>query len=336
MLKAADQRNVDLKEKLAMKEEHDQLIDDLKSKAKQFEEFMRNQSPTKNAALDAVLNNNRVNRVRDQCVSTEDLLEDNEPRSNTSTSTINSDRAMDKKIREEMARAMAVKVKAVENQFKQQLTNYEKLLDNLTAELNEMQQKLSDRDNAVTNLKKCILSERAEMKNILEQKEDEFDEQLRRQHMDLVAIQNELQKANRRVELLTRDLNEHSQQFEEERTSWTKLLNEYKNQMNSSAEQEKSLYQQIANLETAHKTTIQSLTEKYHATKKMAANYKKYSEDKEKHIERESDRIKMAFQSACTKMKEEMASTVQKQEKKANQRIADLQAELAAVKNKKE
>lgn len=102
--------------------------------------------------------------------------------------------------------------------------------------------------------------------------------------------------------------------------------------MNSSAEQEKSLYIQIAKLETTHQTAIQILTAKYHAAKKMAANYKKYSEDKEKHIERESDRIKMAFQSACAKMKDEMASAVQKQEKKANQRIADLQAELDAIK----
>lgn len=332
-LKLAEQRIEDLKAKLSMKAEHDQLIDDLKSKAKQFEEFMRNQSPTKCNALDVVLNN-RTNRVRDQCVSTEDLLGIDEPRSNSSNSTIGSDRAMDKKIREEMARAMAVKVKAVENQFKQQLSNYEKHIDNLTAELNEMQQSLSDRDNDVINLKKCVLTERAEIKVILSQKDAEFDEQMRRQHMMLMATRGELDKANKRVEFLTKDLNDHAQQFDEERASWTKLLNEYKNQLDASAEQEKLLSAQIESLEATHKAAIQSLNDKYHVARKVSANYKKYSEDKEQHIERESERIKLAYKAACTKMEENMTAALREQEKKSSQRIAELQAELEAAKKK--
>lgn len=333
--KVAEQRIVDLKAKLSMKEEHDKLIDDLKSKAKQFEEFMRNQSPTRCDALDIVLNSNRSNRVRDQCVSTEDLLDVDMQRSHSSTSTINSDRAMDKKIREEMARAMAVKVKAVENEFKQQLCNYEKHIDNLTAELNEMQQRLSERDNDVINLKKCVLSERAEIKAILEQKDDEFEEQLRKQHLVLVATRNELEKANKRVDFLTKDLNDHAKQFEEERNSWTKLLNEYKSQMDAASAQEQSLCTQISNMETTHKAAVQSLTEKYHAAKKVSANYKKYSEDKESHIERESERIKMAYKTACGKMEENMTNALRDQEKKSNQRIAELQAELEAIKRKR-
>lgn len=330
-LKMAEQRIVDLKAKLSMKEEHDQLIDDLKSKAKQFEEFMRNQSPTKCDALDMVLNG-RSSRVRDQCVSTEDLLDMDMPRSNSSTSTINSDRAMDKKIREEMARAMAVKVKAVENEFKQQLCNYEKHIDNLTAELNEMQQKLSDRDNDVINLKKCVLSERAEIRMILEQKDGEFEEQLRAQHSVLMATRRDLDKANARIDFLNKDLNDHAKQFEEERASWTKLLNEYKNQMDAASAQEQSLYAQISDLETTHKAAIQSLTGKYQAAKKVAANYKKYSEDKESHIQRESERIKMAYKMACDKMEENMTNALRDQERKSNQRIADLQTELDAIK----
>lgn len=332
-LKLAEQRIDDLKAKLSMKDEHDQLIDDLKSKAKQFEEFMRNQSPTKSDALDLVLSS-RTNRVRDQCVSTEDLLEMDGPRSNSSNSTMSADRTADKKIREEMARAMAVKVKAVENQFKQQLSDYDKHIDNLTAELNGMQQSLSDRDNDVINLKKCVLSERAEITRILDQKDADFDEQLRKQHSLLMATRGELDKANKRVEFLTKDLNDHAQQFDEERASWTKLLNEYKGQLNAATEQEQSLYAQIAGLEDAHKAAIQSLNDKYHVARKVSANYKKYSEDKEQHIERESERIKLAYKAACNKMEEKMVAALRDQEKKYGQQIANLQAELDAVKKK--
>lgn len=184
-MKNAQQTIAELKAKLSMKEEHDQLIDDLKSKAKQFEEFMRNQSPTKSNPLNRVLDG-RTNRVRDQCVSTEDLLGIGVQRSSSCASMTNIDRTNEKRIREEMAKAMALKMKTIENQFKSQLDNYEHHLQNLTIELKDMQQALNERESDVINLKKCILSERSEIKTILQQKDFECNEQLHKQHNILV------------------------------------------------------------------------------------------------------------------------------------------------------
>lgn len=292
---------------------------------------MLNQSPNRSKVLD-VVSNHRTNRVRDQCVSTEDLLSVELPRSSSSASGASIDRSIEKRIREEMARAMAVKVKAIENQFKDQIHEYQEHLQSLTEELNTLHQTLDERNRDISNLKRCILSERAKIKAVLDEKEEEHNKQLQERQNLLSASRTELENAQKRIEFLTKELDDCGQHFEAERESMNKLMCEWKAELSSFAEREEILTEQMQHMEQEHKITIQNLNEKYVAAKKTAANYKKYSEEKERHIERESERIRSNYESAVRKVKENMESVIKEHEKRATKQIAELKAQIDAMK----
>lgn len=281
----------DLTGKLALKDEHDRMLIELKGKAHQFEEFMRNQSPTNTALLDKIAFNRN-----DKCVSTEDLvIMDSPRRPDSANSGTGLDRSAERKIREELARSNAYRLKSIEDEYKNQL---------------------NDRDTDITNLKTCILKERFEMKNILEQNE---------------MKSGELEAASKRIQVLLNELEQCRQEFQAERESTLKIMNEYKIELAKFAEREERLMQQNQQMEMDHKLTVQNLNEKLLMAKKTAANYKQYAHDKEKHIERESERIKLAYEEAIENMKENMRITMKEQEKQANKRIAKMQAELNAL-----
>lgn len=281
----------DLTGKLALKDEHDRMLIELKGKAHQFEEFMRNQSPTNSALIDKI-----AQHRNDKCVSTEDLFIMDSPRrpDSANSNTYGLDRSAERKIREELARSNASKLKSIEDEYKKQL---------------------KARDADITDLKTCILRERMEMKHMFEQNE---------------LKSNELEVADKRMQILLSDLEQCRQEFQSERDSTIKIINEYKIELNKFAEREEQLMQQNQQMEIDHKTIVQSLNEKLSMAKKTAANYKQYSSEKEKHIERESERIKLAYEEALESMKENMKITIKEQEKQANKRIAKMQDELRA------
>lgn len=331
-MKKAEQTIADLSGKLALKLEHDQLLDELKSKAKQFEEFMRNQSPTKSILVDAIVHtNSQTSRVRDQCVSTEDLVVIGSPRPGSASSIVGLDRSAEKRIRQDMARAMALKMQAVENEFKGQIREYEHQVNELTTEVITLQTILKERETDVSNLKTCILKERFEVRNILEQKETEYLETMKKQQNDLLNTRNDLEVANKRVNSLLKELDQCRVQIQTEREHMNKLTGEWKAELASFAEREQNLTKQMQNMENSHKSTVTSLNEKVLAAKKTAANYRKYSEDKEKHIEQESERIKLAYEVTMEKIKDNMNKAIKEHEKRANRRIAEMQAQLDAV-----
>lgn len=230
-LKKAENRISELTEKWSLKEENDQMISELKTTAKQFEEFMLNQSPTHSKSVDVIINHQRTNRVRDQCVSTEDLYSFEMPRSSSSASGTSADRSAEKRIREDMARAMAVKVKDVENQFKNQIHDYEEHLQRLTTELNSLHQTLDARNMDISNLKRCILTERVKTKTVL----DEKDAELKEQNNLLMTTRTDLDAAKKRIEFLTKELDDCAQHFEAERQSINKLMTEWKAELTAFA-----------------------------------------------------------------------------------------------------
>lgn len=329
-LKKAENRISELTEKWSLKEENDQMISELKTTAKQFEEFMLNQSPTHSKSVDVIINHQRTNRVRDQCVSTEDLYSFEMPRSSSSASGTSADRSAEKRIREDMARAMAVKVKDVENQFKNQIHDYEEHLQRLTTELNSLHQTLDARNMDISNLKRCILTERVKTKTVL----DEKDAELKEQNNLLMTTRTDLDAAKKRIEFLTKELDDCAQHFEAERQSINKLMTEWKAELTAFAEREVMLNEQMQHIESEHKVTVQNLNEKYVAAKKTAANYKKYSEDKEKHIERESERIRSNYEQLVRKNKENMETIIREHEKRANKQIAELKSQIDALQQK--
>lgn len=333
-LKKADQTIKDLSGKLSVKENHDQLLDDLKTKAKQFEEFMRNQSPTKSILVEQIVNG-KVNRVQDQCVSTEDLIAIESPRPGSASSLVGLDRSAEKRIREDMARAMALKVKAVENEFKGQLLEYEHKVSELTTEVASLQTILKERETDISNLKTCILKERFEVKNILDQKEVEYLETVKQHQNELLTTRNDLDVANKRVTSVLNELEQCRVKFQAEREGVKKLVGEWKAELAAYAERERNLTEQMQRMENSHKATVNTLNEKCLAAKKTAASYKKYSEDKERHIEQESERIKLAYEETMDKIKDNMNRAIKDHEKRANKRIAEMQAQLDAILQKR-
>lgn len=329
-LAKAENRISELTDKWSLKVENDQVISELKTTAKQFEEFMLNQSPTHSKAVDVIINNQQTNRVRDQCVSTDDLNSFEMPRSASSTSGTSADRSAEQRIREDMARAMAIKVKDVENQFKNQIYDYEKHLQRLTAELGSLHQTLDSRNMDISNLKRCILTERTKTKTIL----DEKDTKLNEQNNLLMATRTDFDAAKKRIEFLTMELDDCGKHFEAERQSINKLMTEWKAELTAFAEREELLNEQIQQMESEHKVTVQNVHEKYMAAKKTAANYKKYSEEKEKHIERESERIRSNYEQLVRKNKENMETIIKEHEKRANKQIAALKSQIDALQPK--
>lgn len=322
-LKQANNSIAELQAQMKMKREHDQMIIDLKKKAEQFEEFMRNQSPTRPDALNVISERN----ARDQCVSTDDdLLTYELPRSGSVASVNSNDRSVERRMREEMARAMAVQIKTVENHYKEDKRAQEEHIHRLSLELGEMSKTLSAREQDITALKQCILSERAAIKDILAEKDAEAESKLKKQHNALVAMHADLETAHKRIDYLTRELDDSSRQYQAERQSANKLMNEWKSELGALIERETMLTQQIRQMEDEHKAAVQTLSEKYAAAKKTAANYKKYSDDKEEHIKRESERIKLAYEKAVKQVKENMEKAIKENERKSNKRIAELQA----------
>lgn len=322
-LKEANNSIAELQAQMKMKREHDQMIVDLRKKAEQFEEFMRNQSPTRHEMLNIVSDRN----ARDQCVSTDDdMLTYELPRTGSVASVNSTDRSVERRMREEMARAMAVQIKTLENQHKEETRKYEEHIQRLSQELSEMSNALGAREQDISALKQCILSERAAIKEILAEKDANTESKLKRQHNVIVAMHADLDTAHKRIGYLTKELDETSQQYQAERQSANKLMEEWKSELEALIERETILTQQIQQMENEHKSAIQTLNEKYVAAKKTAANYKKYSDDKEEHIKRESARIKSAYEKAVKQVKENMEKAIKENERKTHKRIAELQA----------
>lgn len=322
-LKQADTSIAELQAQMKMKREHDQMIVDLKKKAEQFEEFMRNQSPTRHNALNVIGERN----ARDQCVSTDDdLLTYELPRSGSVASMGSNDRSVERRMRTEMARAMAVQIKTVENHYKDDKREQEEHIQQLSQELSEISKALNAREQDINALKQCILSERVAIKEILAEKDAESESKLKKQHNVMVAMNAELETARKRIEYLMREIEDSSQQYQAERQSAKKLMNEWKSELGALIERETMLTQQIRRMEDEHKTAVQTLNEKYVAAKKTAANYKKYSDEKEEHIKRESERIRLAYEKAVKHVKENMEKVIKENERKTNKRIAELQA----------
>lgn len=333
-LKKADQNLSDLTGKLAMKEQNDQVIDELMKKAKQFEEFMRNQSPTKSALLTTVVNG-QANRFRDQCVSTEDLFVAEVPQCDSSNSS-SQDRSHEKRIREGFARATVTSLSEIEVSFKTKLLECEQKVSELTGEVSTLQALLKEREIDISNLKKCILKERYEIKFILEQKDAELAAHLNKHQNQLAATCEELNDARKRIKTLLDEQNQCRKEFQAERESMNKLMHQRKMELNALIEREEILTEQIKRMESEHKATLQNLNEKYSTARKTVSNYKMYMDDKEKHIERESERLRSTYQMAMEKMKDNMKTSIREAEKQANKRIAELQAKLdAALQNKR-
>lgn len=186
----------------------------------------------------------------------------------------------------------------------------------LKIDLTNLRTELAKRDEEISNLKMCLLDERRKMKNILEQNE------LKSNHLD---------EATQRIEVLLNELKQCRKQLHMQFDNLSRLEQEWKANMTTFAQREENLTEKIQRMESEHNITISNFTEKYLTAKITTQNYKKYSTDKERHIEREGERIKTAYEDAIKNLKKRLRTAIQEHETQAKIRLLEMQAQRDAV-----
>uniref|UniRef100_A0A8D8IU33 (northern house mosquito) hypothetical protein n=1 Tax=Culex pipiens TaxID=7175 RepID=A0A8D8IU33_CULPI len=319
----------DLHQKLDLKAERDQLIDDLKEKAAQFEEFMRNQNTSGSASSsgnsstttkDSATSPQPKRSLRDQSVSTSPELQDVESRKVA--------REQEHKIREEMARAFAAEMKIIEEKFKGQFFKFEDNISGLKKELHERSNELQVRNKEVEVLKFAIVNEREKITEILTKKNDEARALFDKQAEVMKKYRVELDNANHKVQFLEGQLEEKRELIQAERDSMEKLIQQVTEERKLFHERELEVIEKFKEIEQEYNKSLEMVTEKYNSVKKTALNYKKYAEDKEQHMMKEYDRIKEGYNAALLKVQNRAKEALESKERSMQERMSKLESEL--------
>lgn len=205
-----------------------------------------------------------------------------------------------------MAAVLAKKLKAVEDAANAEQQQLRQALRQLDMQLNHVRDTLAIRDGEVQLLKQAILSERASVKQMMEERDAEVGELFEKQQcvLDkyrerLDVAQDTMQRLNERIAALqaerrglleARDrlvldserLKAERDRHDGDRGAWQQL--------------EAELRQRLDDVERSRAKQTEEWERKYRAAKKSAASYKQYAEAKDAHIQRENVRIRAEFE----------------------------------------
>lgn len=228
----------------ALQEHQNELINDLKSKADQFEQFMK---------ISCI--NNAASK------SNENI-----------TTTQKTDSAM--QIMEEVARRYAFEAKSIEKSYKDQINNHEMIQASLRRELHNMKTHLQVKTDEIESLKVIILKERAKAKEIIATKEERARKILDRQTEILIKCRLDLQSYQEKMGNLIKDLNEKTGLVNQERESIVLLQQQIVEIKSSFQRKECDLLKKIDNVEQESINKFTHIKEKYLSAKKIAQHYK--------------------------------------------------------------
>lgn len=286
----------------------------MKKKAEQFEQFIRNNnnSPVKTRSVETntppTTDRSSVG-VRDQGVSTEDLVNNNDRSSsdNTPSSGSTEYRALEKRIREEMSKVTALKIKTLENQIKDETKRFQEQMKLASDELDQAQMQLQLRDRDISALKQCIISERAAVQEMLQKKDHETEAALERQNNMLVRGRDQLLAAHQQIDQLSRELDDSTAQNRVDRQRIDVLVNQWSEERKKLISQEEQLKQRMVEMKVEFDASSKALNEKIIKAKRTAANYKQYAKDQDEHIVRETERLKKQCELNLQKMKDSLS-----------------------------
>lgn len=307
-IKRSDRIISDLEKQSVLKTEHDRLIDEMKKKAEQFEKFMRtdNNSPVKMRDVEtntSIISDQSCNQLSpDHLVGNNGGASSNDSPSSSSTEH----RAMEKRIREEMSKVMAQKIKAYENQIKEESRRFEQQMQLMSEELEEAKKQLQLRDRDVSALKQCILSERATVQELFQQKDHETETALDKQNNMLIRARDQLESANRQIGRLSRELDDCTAQIGVERHRIDELMRQWNEERKKLNHREEQLKQHMIEMRSEFEKSSQELREKINAAKRTAASYKQYAKDQDQHIVQEAERMKKECELTIKKIKDSM------------------------------
>ncbi|XP_058822477.1 centrosomal protein of 152 kDa [Topomyia yanbarensis] len=318
----------DLNQKLDLKAERDYLIDELKQKAAQFEEFMRNQhgnnsnssghSSTKDCATSPL----PQHQSRDQSVGTSpELLERTEMQDRKIA------REQENRIREEMARAFAAEIKIIEEKFKVQFSKFEGNITELKNELHDRVNELLIRSKEVEVLKFAIKAEREKVTEMLAKKDNDARALFDKQAEVMKKYKSELNNAQQKIHFLEGELQEKRELIQAERESMTMLTKQITEERKMFHEREIEVIEKFKEIEEEYNKSLAMVTEKYNSVKKTALNYKKYAEDKEQHMMKEYDRIKEGYNTALLKVQNRMKEVLESKDRSMKEQISKLESD---------
>lgn len=245
-LSDAQQTIENLEGKLNLHNLRDDEIEMLKSKAKEFEEYMRSniQFGSTSSPTNSSSHNSSGSKVD---ASTETDPEHNERSENFAQIEI--------KIRDEMARIFANQINTLEKKFTSEVKKMQTHQIQLSNELDEKSSQLQIAAEQLEMLKFTIVSEREEFQSILQQKEE---------HIESYRKQVE-------------DLNEKVDIIYEERLSIENLKKQIDDERKALSRKEEETLQKLKKLQQESTKIIEELNEKYKSAKKTAQNYKQVS-----------------------------------------------------------
>lgn len=188
------------------------------------------------------------------------------------------------RMRDEMAKLFASELKRYTVRFQQA----EERSLHLYREYQLVCRDLQQRQTEVDVLKQTILAEREQMQELLGKK-DEKHKQMEQKCRNLM-----------------REMEEHHASIESERRSMKTVMAEWDKQKQSIAEVEEHWRHQMQNLRENHEEALQAAHQRYQSAKRTALNYKLYAEDKDAHMKREYDRLKLEYHNSLTKIEANM------------------------------
>ncbi|XP_055540888.1 paramyosin [Wyeomyia smithii] len=321
----------DLHQKLDLKSERDYLIDELKQKAAQFEEFMRNQHNNNNSnsssgnscsTRDNATSPPPKQQCRDQSVGTSpEMQELSEVEARKVT------REQEHRIREDMARAFAAEIKIIEEKFKAQFLKFEENISALKKELHDRVNELLTRSKEVEVLKFAIKTEREKMTELLAKKDEDARALFDKQAEVMKRYKAELNNSQQKVQFLESELQEKRELIRSERESMDLLTKQITEERKMFHEREIEVIEKFKEIEKEYSKSLEMVTEKYESAKKTALNYKKYAEDKEQHMLKEYDRIKEGYNTALLKVQNRMKEALENKDRSMKEQIAKLDNE---------
>lgn len=191
----------------------------------------------------------------------------------------------DAQVIEEYAKLSARELKSMEERFRAQLINSQKLLISTTDELDQLQNRYRE---DIEKLKIAILSERDTYESLLTDKEGMINNLV-------LQIKNHAKKDSYKeeVERMFNELKDKILEMEAERKSMKLLQRQLQDERNQLLKCEKELKQKV-----------EQLTESYRSAKKTAENYKRYTEEKDAFMDREYQKLKDQYHSAFLRIKQ--------------------------------
>lgn len=317
----------DLHQKLDLKSERDYLIDELKQKAVQFEEFMRNQHNSNSSSGSSSTRDHATSpppkqQCRDQSVGTSPEMHEL-----CEMEVRKAAREQEHRIREDMARAFAAEIKIIEEKFKTQFLKFEENISTLKNELHDRVNELLTRSKEVEVLKFAIKTEREKITELLTKKDEDARALFDKQAEVMKRYKAELNNVQQKVQYLENELHEKRELIRAERESMDLLTKQITEERKMFHEREIEVIEKFKEIEKEYNKSLEMVTEKYNSVKKTALNYKKYAEDKEQHMLKEYDRIKEGYSTALLKVQNRMKEALENKDRSMREQISKLENE---------